>query len=470
MQVSLNNTTASIVLLTGNENIVTFDEPVNGTKANVVLAFSNNLAATVTGDNQYYITLLDETITNVMEFRNAGNRRFWISTTPTDTAASVAEALRNCPSIAAEWQVTQNGYLVYLTARRIGNKLGNYTYWQRTNIPNGYLAIQAGDNGSATTPLLDGKCNLQITNASTGELVARLSKQMYGEYTDFNISDVLNDECVYGQTTQFTIHPSTITNNGSLAEYSDINVYALKGYVCNGSPQYLTKLNYRILWNKQHNGSQNINYLYNNKLEYSLLTWATSSPLIYYRLYNSANEQIYEASRVQTVEGVPTISDNSFTFPASTFKDAYYAEIQVSNADSLRFEIIKPLNATEYFQRVYWRNEFGGIQFFDFTAQKSESYTVNQLTYNVNNFDKYRTDIHTPTEKIYSDSSEKVYTLTSHLMQREGKYCFDSLAMAKEIWTVIGDVTYHIIPTSVSVTENDKYNNIFNAQFSYRIV
>lgn len=474
MNVTLNNQSSNnIVVFSDVENIVTFSETITGTTTQVLMAFSNNLATTVTGDGQYYITVFDETITNVMTYKNATNRRFWISTSPTNTAASVADALRACPSIAAEWDVTQDGYILYLTAKRIGNKLADYSYWNRTNIGGGYLSIAATRNGSSSSTLLDGKANLEVTNTTdNGSMVGRMVKQIYDDKTDFNITPMLNTEVEYGTVTKFNIHPSTVSTQGNLTEYSDIPVYMVNGYECNGSSPYLVNTTGRILWNKMHNGVNNVQYLYNPTVIYSVMTVSPNNQIVYYRLFDSTMTQIFQASRPfggGTPE--PRMIDMSYTFPTTAFTNAYYAQIQIGNGDSILFNVIKPLNATEYYQRIYWRNEYGGIQFFDFTAEKAEQFDVSTQTYNVNTFERYRsTDLHMATEKIYSNKTNKTYTLTTHLMEKDGKYSLDSLALAKNVWTELNGNTYHIIPTNVSVTENDQYNNIFTAQVSYRIV
>ena len=202
------------------------------------------------------------------------------------------------------------------------------------------------------------------------------------------------------------------------------------------------------------------------------MTVSPSNQIVYYRLFDSTMTQIFQASRPfggGTPE--PRLIDMSYTFPTTAFTNAYYAQIQIGNGDSMMFNVIKPLNATEYYQRIFWRNEYGGIQFFDFTAEKAEQFDVQQQTYNVNTFAKYRSaDQHIATEKIYSNKTNKTYTLTTHLMEKDGKYSLDSLSLSKNVWTELNGNTYHIIPTNVSVTENDQYNNIFTAQVSYRIV
>jgi hypothetical protein len=147
------------------------------------------------------------------------------------------------------------------------------------------------------------------------------------------------------------------------------------------------------------------------------------------------------------------------------WSNAFYVDITVGS-DTIRFNVIRPLKATEYYQRVYWRNEYGGISFFDFTGQRTESDNVDIETYEKNVFDYYETD-EFERKKIYSNSYKKSVSLKSHLMEEDGKWIFNSLMRSKKVWTEVNGKTYYIIPTSISVDEDQTYNNIFTAKLQY---
>ena len=131
-----------------------------------------------------------------------------------------------------------------------------------------------------------------------------------------------------------------------------------------------------------------------------------------------------------------------------------------------RFNVIKPLKAADDYQRVFWRNEYGGISFFDFTGARSESDGIEVETYEKNIYDYYENDAY-ERKKIYSQRITKSVKLTSHLMAEDGRWEFNSLMRSKQLWTVINGKTHYIIPKSVEVNEDQNYDNIFTATLTY---
>ena len=97
---------SNLICFTGIPNILEVgDRYIYSTKAFLTLTFKENLASTVSGNGQYNITVLGESITNVLDATNAINKNYFISSANTSTAASVAKAFRNCPSIIANFTV-----------------------------------------------------------------------------------------------------------------------------------------------------------------------------------------------------------------------------------------------------------------------------------------------------------------------------------------------------------------------------
>ena len=128
--------------------------------------------------------------------------------------------------------------------------------------------------------------------------------------------------------------------------------------------------------------------------------------------------------------------------------------------------MIKPVKATEYYQRILWRNSYGGISFFDFTGQKSETREAEIQTYQKNIFGYY-TDQLNELEKVYDNQINYSVTLKSHLFENDGKYIFNDLMQSPFVWTEINGEKYAIIIDSVNVDEVDK-NNIYEASVKYR--
>jgi hypothetical protein len=147
------------------------------------------------------------------------------------------------------------------------------------------------------------------------------------------------------------------------------------------------------------------------------------------------------------------------------YGDAFYVDVTIGNT-KIRFNVIKPIKATDYCQRIYWRNSYGGISFFDFTGQKSETREINVETYQKNIFGYY-TDEMNELEKAYDNSVKYTVTLKSHLFENDGKYVFNDLIQSANVWTEINGHQYAIIIESVSVDEVNN-NNIYEATVKYR--
>ena len=150
------------------------------------------------------------------------------------------------------------------------------------------------------------------------------------------------------------------------------------------------------------------------------------------------------------------------------FDKAFYIDIQLGNGPKLRFNVIKPLKATEYSQRIYWRNCQGGISFFDFTGGKTIDNSISTETYQKQNFDYYDYDMYNRNSlnKPYDIDVNTTYTLKSHLFEADGRWIFNDLILSKRVWTIINGEYYMVIIDSITVDEIDN-NNIYQATIKF---
>lgn len=123
---------------------------------------------------------------------------------------------------------------------------------------------------------------------------------------------------------------------------------------------------------------------------------------------------------------------------------------------------------TEHCQRIYFRNSYGGISFFDFTGAKSETRDFELQTYNKNNFDYYTSDVN-EREMLYDNDTKYTYTLKSHLIEGDARWIFNDMAQSPYLWTEINGQTYAIILDSISVDEVSTCNNIYEATIKYHL-
>ena len=470
MNITYNNLSSPSNILTFTEipNILKISENVTGTKCTIQFSMSNGLRQTVTGDSQYYITLFGETISNVMAPESANNKRFYISDDAESTAMSIARAFRNCGSLNADFDIFGNGSTVEIIAKTIGNKITTANYLQR-NIPGDKMGVSVQD-GSSTSILFNSKIQVDVYNSNESNVnnfITTLEKNWYGDECAFDMSPVLSTFSEYGQTQPYTFVLNVFRDNGEWQNQGTVSGNTTIGYHANQSDKYKYAQGAQMLLNKNRgtNGTM-ILYTYNNVIPYSVLCGIdTSGWNVTVSVKDSAFNEVYSYTSTSRRTTSNMIIDTSETIPQTAMTSGYYVDITVGT-QTTRFNIIKPLKATEYYQRILWRNEYGGISFFDFTGSRSESDSVDIETYEKNIFD-YHDNNEFERKMIYKNDYKKTVSLTSHLLEEDGKWIFNSLMRSKKVWTTINGKTYYIIPKSIDVQEDQTYNNIYTVKLTY---
>lgn len=461
--------TENIVTFTEVPNILKVSEDADGTNAEIMISVESPFQSSVTGDGQFYITILGETITNVMNASKANNKRFFVAADVYSTAMSICRALRNCGSLTADYNIVHYGSDVYLKAKTIGNKWnGTASSNFSSNIPNSSLTISI-ENGTASSLCWNGKISVDVYSGSTSDLsnyVTTLEKNFYGNECAFDVSPVLATISEYGKTQPYYFNLNLIDANGYWSDMETVSGNSVIGYHANQSDDYTYANSTKMLININRGDNGTILYTYDNLIPFSILyTDGSSYSTIRQNVYDSSMNLIYtgESFNYRTVS---LISDFGIVIPESAFTNAYYIDVQINNKTPIRFNVIKPLKAAENFQRIQWRNEYGGISFFDFTGARSETDSVDIETYEKNVFDFYNSSSFEQ-KKIYKNGYGKSVKLTSHLMEADGRWVFNSLMRSKKVWTTVNGKTYYIIPKSIEITEDSNYNNVYTATLTY---
>lgn len=471
MNITYNNLSSPSNLLTFTEvpNILKVEEMVSGIKSDISLEFEGNLRQTVTADSQYYISILGETITNVMDASKANNKRFFISADEDGTAMSVCRALRNCGSLTADFNIIHSGNGVRLIAKTIGSKgLASPNSIQR-NIPSDKLTVSIGE-GSSYSVLFNSKIDIDVYSGSTSDdnnYVTTLEKNWYGNECAFDVSPVLATISQYGYTQPYELALQLIREDGEWQYLGKVSGNTTIGYHANQSDKYKYAQGVQMLLNKNrgNNGIMTL-YTYNNVIPYSVLCGLdTGGWNVTVSVKDSAFNEIYANTTTGRRTSSNMIIDGGVTIPQTAMTNGYYVDLTVG-VETTRFNIIKPLKATEYYQRILWRNEYGGISFFDFTGSRSESDSVDIETYEKNIFDYYDNE-YFERKMIYSNDYKKTVSLKSHLMEEDGKWIFNSLMRSKKVWTTVNGKVYYIIPKSIDVEEDQQYNNIYTAKLTF---
>ena len=470
-EIYYNNVSSPSNMLTFTDipNILKVSQPISGSKAVFYFDFEGNLQQSVTADSQYYVTFLGETVSNVMNPRDAKNKRFYISGDKDGTALSFARALRNCGSIAADFNIIHNGKTVTLYAKTIGQKWSNMAHYIQRNIPTDKLTTH-GVDGNASSAFLGGKIDVNIFSAGTysnDAYVTTLEKNFYGDECAFDMSPVLATFSDFGKTTPYLLSLDLIREDGEWQALGSVTGNTTIGYHANQSDKYKYAQGAQMLLNKNRgtNGTM-ILYTYNNVIPYSVLCGIdTGGWNVAVSVKDSAFNEVYSYASTSRRTSSNMIIDTSATIPQTAMTSGYYVDITIGT-QTTRFNIIKPLKATEYYQRILWRNEYGGISFFDFTGSRSESDSVDIETYEKNIFD-YHDNNEFERKMIYKNDYKKTVSLTSHLLEEDGKWIFNSLMRSKKVWTTINGKIYYIIPKSIDVQEDQTYNNIYTVKLTY---
>lgn len=467
--------TSGILTFSDVPNIIQVQETIVGTKSQLTMQVVQDFRRDVEYNNQYYLTLFGETITNVMSPQDATNKRFYVGNSDKDTAISIVRALRNCSSLAAEFIITtattdNNGDTVVLTAKNIG--FHNFTGNIDRNIPTYDLivtVVEAGSSDDSGNKLFNSKIDVDAN--VDGEYVTTLEKNWYGSECAFDVSPVLATmtEPTIENTPlkSYSLQVNRLANDGTYGTLGTVSGLTTYGYLANQSQKYLP-LQVQLLSNNKTTDRANVLYTYSPTIKYSVLARVNSSGgfSITYTVKNSAMESIYSTTiTYNTPYGDPYINDVEWSVPFNVWSNAYYVDVDYLG-DVIRYQVIKPLNATEYYQRIYWRNEYGGISFFDFTGQRSLSNNIGIETYEKQHFDLYDDNVF-ELKKVYSNDVEKTVKLTSHLMSKEGSYIANSLVKSKKVWTEVDGKTYYIILKSVETAEDQTYNDIFKLTVEY---
>ena len=470
MNITYNNLSSPSNILTFTEipNILKISENVTGNKCTIQFSMNNGLRQTVSADSQYYITLFGETITNVMSPENAKNKRFYISDDRVSTAMSIARAFRNCGGLNADFDIFGVNGVVEIIAKTIGSKITTANYLQR-NIPSQYMSVSVQD-GDAFSVLFNSKIDIDVydsASANTSNYVTTLEKNWYGDECAFDVSPVLSTFSEYGQTKPYTFVINIFREDGEWQNQGAISGNTTVGYHANQSDKYKYAQGVQMLLNKNRGSSGTMTlYTYNNVIPYSVLCGLdTAGWSVTVSVKDSAFNELYSNTTTGHRTTSNMIIDTNVAIPQTAITNGYYVDLTVGT-ETTRFNIIKPLKATEYYQRILWRNEYGGISFFDFTGARSESDSVDIETYEKNIFDYHNND-EFERKRIYLNDYKKTVTLTSHLMEEDGKWIFNSLMRSKKVWTTVNGKTYYIIPKSIDVAEDQTYNNIYTAKLQY---
>lgn len=456
---------SNLITFTDIPNILKVTDTYSGNKQIISLIFNGNLTSVTVPDGGWTITIQGETISSVDAFADAINKNFFVSSSNNSTAASVARALRNCPTIIANYTVAHEDNEVELVAREIGN----FSTTIISNISSTYLT-KSITQGSSSSSLYGCKIDVDVVHGT--EYVTTLEKNFYKGEVAFDMSPVLTTFAERGKTEPYWFLISSIDQNGQYSELSRLNTnYITQGYMVNQGNKFIALGSSAVVAQNFSRGTEKVTdnntilYIYGNSIPFSF--YSTSNSLSIDITYlNSAFEQVGSADFNYTKSTSDLLANAEIPLSATLLRDSFYVDIEIEQtSETIRYNVIKPIKAAEYYQRILWRNSYGGVSFFDFTGQKTETRDLEVETYQKSIFDYY-TDSRNELEKVYNNEVKYTVTLKSHLFENDGKYVFNDLLQSPEVWTVMNGEEYAIIIDSINVDETDR-NNIYEATVKF---
>ena len=454
----------NLVTFTDIPNILKLTDSATNRNCIVSLSFSGNMSNFPTS-NVASITLFGETITGVRTYNEAINKNFYMSSSPISVAASVAKALRNCPGVVSMFTVEHSDDEVELRARNSGQLLSQYSGYYSSTL-NNYINLTGYDGSSSS---LNGALVSVDVLYSGGRYVTTLEKSFYNGECAFNLSPVLATMAEIGHTVAYALRVSYVKDGTYSLVGTISNNYIAQGYMVNQGMKYIplgagTEIAQNMSRGKDRGVYNNsLLYLYADTIPLSLYASNAGSGGITISYKNSAYEEFASNSTSYAV-GSDRLVNTTVYLDRTNLDKAFYVDLIVGGK-TIRYNVIKPVKATEYYQRISWRNSYGGVSFFDFTGQKTETRSVEIETYQKNIFGYY-TDPMNELEKVYDNKITYNVTLKSHLFENDGKYIFNDLMQSPEVWTEINGEKYAIIIDSVSVDEVER-NDIYEASVKY---
>lgn len=470
MDITLNNLElpSNLITFTDVPNILKVVDSDGGSYATItfdVLGDFRTHSNTPYVDGLYTITVLGETISNVVSYEDAVNKHFYISNSNISTAASIAMAFRDCQGIATNFNVQHSGTTIILTAKSYGSIVNGSSSIVSTNIPTMYFSVDIVD-GFSYSDLERQRINIDVY--SNGNYITTLQKNFYNGEAAFNLSPLLTTFAEYGKARPYNMRVSSIINGEyTLLGNVDDN-YISVGYMVNQGSKYLINDYFTVAQNYSRGNNRDFDnntilYLYGSTIPISFYKGNTAGMNIQIDYVDSAENIITSTTSTWRSDGSQLV-DLTFGLQSYFITNAHYVDLTLGEK-KIRYNVIKPLKATEHYQRILWRNSYGGISFTDWTGGKSIQNDLSVQTYQKNIFDYY-SSTKNELDKIYDVKTKTTYTLKSHLFEADGRWVYYDLMQSANVWTEINGETYAIIIDSVSVDETDN-NNIYQATVKF---
>ena len=500
MEVTYNGLTNNqdIICFTGLPNLVTYtgSSTINTkTKYTIIIAGLRN----VDPNKTYHIYIGDYQIASVPELDMAGGTNFWLPQVDSydnqvACCQSIVRSLRNVPYIAANYNVwiSDNNEGVptndlFIEAKKPGAEYNLPISWDLEEV--GQNTFARTNDGASNDDMLQGNDNKisvdvyryteqsrigDTPDITKREYVTTLEKNYSGSPVTFNVTPILSTIAKEGEMEQFCF---TIYGfSGGQNRFSHITepAYITPGYQVNQSEPFIgTFTNFAANVSRGDERDQfNKTYLYAyyHTLNFSLyVRTGIVQTIATVKYVDSAGTVSHAISHsLNTYDTTKSLNDFSLTLDEEYFNAATYIDLEIPDIGTIRYNVIKPINATDAreAERVYWRNEYGGISFMDFTGERTETRKEEIELYQKQNFDFYTADGRELT-RIYSKKIPITVKHKTHNIDGNGKWLLFSLQNSSTAWTERNGQKYYIHIEDLEIKEASNAGHIYTGIITY---
>ena len=475
-------------------NILKIKENNNGTPASATITISD--LSKVTDGTEYTLIINGTKLISTQSLVNAAGNKFYLTNNNSEkiiVAYKLVETLRGLNTLPLNYNITlataSDGTLspvITIMAKNNGSQL-NLSI--EGTLISSNIATKSITNGTSSSNLLRGVINKVLvevyevknpntsdkignTNYVMGEYLTTLTKEAFGEEVSFDLSPLLSAITDYGTLSEINLYVYIMNDNVMTLAGIMKDIYFTTGYMVNQGVNYLPVPSTQLAQNVSRGSTKSqlnntILYVYQPSNQFTLYVPFPSNTA------QAANFQVNYINSANVVIKSTTTSiylTNSMTSPVisldqSLLNQSFYIDVVIPDVGTLRYNVIKPLKATDEIQRVYWTNSYGGVSFFDFTGTRTETRKTKVDYYQQNLFDYYDKDT-AQLNKVYNKDVSITVSLSTHSIEKDGTWVFFDLQNSSNAWTYVNGKKYFITITDLKITES-QVNDIYTATVEY---
>lgn len=475
-------------------NILKIKENNNGTPASATITISD--LSRVTSTKEYTLIINGVKLISTLSLVNAAGNKFYLSNSNSDktiVAYKLVETLRGLNTLPLNYDITlvtaSDGTLspvITIIAKNNGKQFDLNI--EGTLIDNN-IATVSFTSGTSSSNLLKGLTNkvlvevYQVNNPSTqdkigsttyqmGTYLTTLTKEAFGEEVSFDLSPLFSAITDYDTLSEVNLYIYIMNDNILTLAGIMKDIYFTTGYMVNQGLNYINVASTQLAQNVYRGTDKSqlnntVLYVYQPSVQFTLYVPFTTNTA------QAANFQVNYINSANVAIKSTTTSiylTNSMTSPVipleqTLLNQSFYIDVVIPDVGTLRYNVIKPLKATDEIQRIYWTNSYGGISFFDFTGTRTETRKTKVDYYQQNLFDYYDKDT-AQLNKVYNKDVTITVSLSTHSIEKDGTWIFFDLQNSSNAWTYVNGKKYFITITDLKITES-QVNDIYTATVEY---